>query len=1055
MQEPLQNWIPSFAAVWRLLETEQKHAVSAAALSFCLILFGVGSAFAQQGGTVRGTVTDATAGDPLPGANIVLVGTQKGAATDSDGSYAIKGVEPGTYSVRASFLGYQETVRENVQVNAGETTTVNFSLQQQQQSLDELVVVGYGEQERQSVTAAVSQVSSEDLEDVQSTSIDQALQGQASGVNVTNTGSPGEGAIVRIRGLATTNNNNPLYVVDGVPTGGIEGLNPDDIQSIEVLKDASAASVYGSRAANGVVLITTKKGTEGDTRVSFRSSIGMQSVPESKWIDVMDTQQYVEFNRTLAQNSGAAPPGEIQEGNAEDILDKNVDWQDAVFQTGLVTNNSISVSGGSDVAQYRVSGGYTREEGAVVETGFERYSLRINSNIDLGRFDVSESFSVTHRIQNPMRSSEILGLAQRYPPYISVRNSDKPGGFDGPDGNDGFDDPNPVRIQELGYEETGATKLVGNLTVGADVVEGLTFETVLGLDGEFSTYDDFIPSFVTGAGINEQGYSTITENRSSVISPLSTTTLNLDQTFGSHNLNAVAGYEVNVTWFSDLEGQGRNPLTDEIEVPGSVQEDNVGGTAGTDVLQSVFGRVTYDYEGRYLLQGSIRRDGYSRFGPNEKYGIFPAGSVGWVLSEEPFLSDVSTLSNLKIRGSYGITGNNQSLDRYEYQSTVNTSFEYPFVGGNEQGASIVGLSNPDLRWETTATLNAGVDVGLFDQSFTFSGEYYRNTTEDILLTISLPPSFGFAGDPRSNTGTVQTSGFEFTAGYQSQGEGEFDWSVDANFSTTNNEVTSLGGGNPLPGADFQQAEGQATRIEEGEPIWFFYGWEVDRLYRESDFQDDGSLNEDLPDQAGPDNDPQPGDIKFVNQNGDDEINADDRTRIGSPHPDYYFGLSGNVSWNNFDFGLSLQGAAGHQIYRDYAYWTEGMTRINNHSTKLEDAWTPDNTDTNIPRIVNGSSDPNNNNRMSTRWISDADYLRVQRVTLGYELPLNLSQVRRARIYVQAKNLYTFTGYPGYDPEVGPRDTSNPNEQGADNSIGIDTGQYVQPRAFRVGVNLDF
>lgn len=1048
MQRVLQTWLSSRGrALGRAAGNRVHRLIGIFVLGVALSIVGVGDAVAQEGGTVEGTVTDAQTGESLPGANVVLVGTDQGAATDADGSFVVQNVDAGTYSIRASFLGYEERVQENVQVQAGETTTVNFSLRQREQALDELVVVGYGRQERQDVTAAVSQVSAQQLEDIEATSLDQALQGQAAGVEVTSAGSPGTGAMVRIRGLSTTNSNDPLYVVDGVPTGGIEGLNPKDIQSIEILKDASAAAIYGSRAANGVVLVSTKSGQEGDFRVNFNSSVGVQRVPESNWLDVLNTQQYDEFNTTLAQNTDdVSVPARL----ANDSYDnQTVDWQDAVFQTGFTTSNSMGVSGGSEDAQYRVSGGYTSEEGAVIETGFERYSLRVNSAFDLGRFDVSENLSVTYRKQRPMRTNEVLGLAQRYPPYLSVRDESNVGGFNGPDQADGFDDPSPVRIQENGYEHDKITKVLGNVTAEARVVEGLTFRQVLGMDAEYGTYDNFQPPFREGE-FESQDYSAITESRFSVFSPLTTSTLNFDRNFGSHNVSAVGGYELNLTHFSDAEVDGRNPLT-LIDVPQSITEEtSVSGNEGTDVLQSAFGRVNYDYEGRYLLQASLRRDGYSRFGPNNKNGLFPSGSVGWVLSEEAFLSDVSSLSNLKLRGSYGITGNNNAVARYEYQATVTTGFGYPLSGGQATGASIVSMANENLLWETSTSLNIGADVGFFDQALTFTAEYYQNTTEDILLQISLPGSFGYAGDPRANTGTVESSGFEFAAGYQSRGSGDFSWSLDANFSTASNEVTSLGLGNPLTGAPYQQFEGTSTRIEEGKPIWYFWGWKVDRLFQEGDFDGDGNLQGDIPDQAGGDNDPQPGDIKFVDVNGDGVITDDDRTDVGSPHPDFYYGLTGNVTFRNFDASLSLQGAAGHQILRDYAYWTEGMQRINNHSTKVLDHWTPNNTDTDVPRAVAGSGDPNENNRMSDRWISDADYLRLKRLTLGYELPFNLDRVRRARIYLQSENLYTFTGYEGYDPEVGARDSET-----GDDSRGIDTGQYVQPRTFRVGVQLDF
>jgi len=1006
-----------------------------------------------QTGEVAGTVTDAETGDPLPGVNVVVVGTQQGAATDVEGRYRITGLEPGTYSVQASFVGYQEDVQEGIEVQADETATVDFSLAPAATGLEEVIVTGYGgEQQRGDVTAAISQISSQELEDANVSSFDQALQGLSSGVEVTSAGSPGQGAIVRIRGLATTNNNDPLYVIDGVPTNELEGVSPSDIESIEVLKDASAAAIYGSRASNGVVLVSTKSGQAGERRVTFNSSVGFQNVPENRWLDLLNTDQYVEVNRRLAENTdGVSVPGNIAEG--ADIPDQNVDWQDAVFQTGLVTDHSFGISGGSETSQYHVSLGYTKEEGAVVESDFERYSLRVNSSFDLGGFDISENISLSHRERNPMRTEEVIGLAQRFPPYLSVRDSDNLGGFNGPDQADGFDDPNPVRIQENGFEQEEVTKILGNVSAEAQITDGLSVRTVLGADVEYGTYDNFVPAFNDGEFQN-QDFSEIEENRFTFFQPVSTTTLNFDRTFGSHTINNVAGYEYTLTKFNESGGQGRNNVTRNIRVPGSVEEDVVSGTEATDVLHSAFNRINYNYDDKYLIQAAARYDGFSRFGPGQKWGIFPSGSAGWVVSEEPFLSDVSVLSNLKVRGSFGVTGNNQSLDRYEFQSTVSTGFEYPFGGTAQTGSAIVNLANEDLQWETTKMLNVGTDLGFFDQALTFTAEYYRNTTQDILLDISLPGSSGFAGDPRANTGEVETTGFEFTLGYESQNAGDFNWSVDANFSTVENEVTSLGRGNPINGATWQQAEGVSTRIEGGRPIWFFFGWETDRLFQEDDFASDGSLKDGIPNQAGEENDPKPGDIKFVDQDGNGVIDENDRTQIGSPHPDMFYGLTGNVTWKNFNASLTMQGAAGQQILQDFAFWTDGTERINNFRTDVLDAWTPQNTDTDQPRLVAGAGNANDNNRISDRWIEDGDYLRVKRVTLGYQLPLerfNLgSRVQRARVYVQSENLFTLTGYDGYDPEVGARDSAT-----GDASRGIDTGQYVQPRAFRVGVELTF
>lgn len=520
----------------------------------------VRSSASQQQGTITGTVTDAETGEPLAGVNVVLQGTQQGMASGANGQYRITGIEPGTYTVPASFVGYQEGVSEGIQVQAEETTTVNFVLTPTAQALEELVVVGYGEQQREAVTGSISQISSQDLEDVQATGPQEVLQGAAAGVSVVDNAEPGEGARVRIRGLNTLNTNNPLFVVDGVPVGGLKAINPSDIESIEVLKDASAAAIYGSRASGGVVLISTKGGEGGDIQVDFSSSYGVQNTHQQ--LDVMNTDQYLEWATEMQQNGGQDPP------QPSYSTDRSVDWQDKVLQQGYITNTNLAVSGGSEVSTYRLSLGFTDQKGTVRETGFERYSLRANSDFNIGRFSISENLSLSYREERGIRQDDILGLALRMPPYIPVRDTSNLGGFAGTNSPDLADDQNPVRLQELGYNRDSELSVIGNITGEARIVEGVNVRTVLGMDYDQGFSESFTPPFSTGNQWG-QGDAEITENRFFAFSPISTTTLNVDQTVDLHQVSGTAGFEVENTFFKYISARGQNPLTDQVRVIGT------------------------------------------------------------------------------------------------------------------------------------------------------------------------------------------------------------------------------------------------------------------------------------------------------------------------------------------------------------------------------------------------------------------------------------------------------------------------------------------------------
>lgn len=985
---------------------------------------------------VAGQVT-ADDGGVLPGVNIVVKGTTLGTTTDVEGRYTIGAPSPQDTLV-FSYVGF---VTREEPING--RSTIDVTLTPDTEMLGEVVVVGYGTQGRESVTAAISKVTGDQVAEAPVPDAAEALQGRTPGVTVAGD-APGEAPQVRIRGLTTPNNNSPLFVVDGVPVGNTLGVNANNIESVEVLKDASAASIYGSRAAGGVVLVTTKRGSQREgIHTEFSSYVGVQQA--WKEVDLMNTQQYVNAWTDIYQRSGdPVPPRLEQLGSGA----PSYDYQDLLFRTAPTMNYDLAFSGGGESAQYRISLGYLSQEGTIVNSGFDRYSLAVNTDFQIDRFRVGESLSVVHMERDNVRTAggrSILEHLTKFAPYLQPRDPDNPGGFNGPDQIDNNDAENPIRIQELGTDQRNETRMTGNVYGELDLIEGLTLRSVLGMETYFSNDYAFTPSFSDGEFHGLEN-AELSEVRTTFFSPITTTTLTYDQSFGAHSVNAVGGFEA---WFAlsrSAGAQGVNSLSNELKLPGTVEDDIAVGSRTRDVMLSSFGRLTYNYDGRYIIQGSIRRDGYSRFGQENRFGIFPSISVGWNVAEEAFMEG-SPFDMLKLRGSWGEVGNNNAVGAYETQATVNTNYFYVDAEGNiVSAATIPALSNQALKWETTQMTNVGFDFAILDNALDFTAEYYRNTTQDVLLTVPLPGSFGFIVDPRFNTGDVQTDGFEFSLGYRGD-SGGFGWDFTVNFGTASNEVTRLGLGSPINGAHYGGPSHDITRVEEGEPLYFFFGHKVDRLYQESDFTN-GELNDDLPQPA---EDVQPGDIKFKDVDGDGDVDTEDRTNIGNPMPDYTYGLNATLHWKNVDLSAFLQGAGGHQIYRAWAFWSEGMTRIFNGETTILNRWTPENTDTDVPRGVVG--DPAGNTRPSERWVEDGDYLRLKLVTLGYTIPSRLTGgIQNLRLYVQSRNLLTFTGYDGYDPEVGVW-SDNPGDFTSD--FGVDFGQMPQPRTFTFGVQLGF
>jgi TonB-linked SusC/RagA family outer membrane protein len=975
---------------------------------------------------VSGTVSSSDTGETLPGANVLIKGTTTGAVSNMDGRFTI--VVPSSTAVLViSSIGYVAQ-----EITVGNRTTINVVMEPDITSLSEVVVVGYGTQERAKVTGAISSVTAEDLTQLAVPDLASALQGRAPGVNITNTGSPGTGPLVRIRGIGTVGNNDPLYVIDGIPAGGLNQINNNDIESIEILKDASAAAIYGSRAANGVILVTTKKGKIGLPQVSVNSYIGIQTA--WKQLDLLNRDQYLAFGRELLTNNNDAIPQRFS--NLGEFANVETDWQGEMFRSAPIQDHNVAVTGGNEGVRYNVSVGYFNQEGIMLGTDFERISFRTNTDFKISnRISAGQTFTLAYSSRNnePFTGGRSqLEHMVKMVPYIPVRDASRLGGFRAPDRVDGSDPENPVLNAVLRTNRQQDLKILGTGYVDVDIYKGFKYKFLIGVDMNYGTLDAYTPMFNAG-DFSVSTFADISQTRSTFFSPLISNQFTYQGTFGKHSVDALAVMEQQTSLSSNLTGSGRNLLTNDVRVLQGVQNQVTNGNKIEYALISYIGRINYDYDQKYLLSASIRRDGGSRFGPGNKIGYFPAFSAGWRISEEPFMQGLGAVSDFKLRASYGETGNDRIGD-YAFQGTINSNFFYNFDGSLQGASTITSLANAELKWESTAMTNVGLDLGLFNDRLNLTFEWFDNETKGMILGVPIPHSLGYDGAPVANVGTVSNRGIEASLGYR-KFTGDFTWSVDANFSTVKNELVSLGTGNTIFGPSFQ---GDAyTYTEEGQPIAYFYGWIADGLFQEGDetIQQPNA---------------KPGDIRFRDVNDDGIITDDDRTYLGHYLPDFTYGLNLSAEWKNFDMTMFIQGVQGNEIFSNIRYHTEGMTRLFNASTAVLDRWTPTNTDTDVPRAV--SSDPNRNSRASSRFIEDGSYMRIKNLAIGYTFPSQWfgKTISNVRVYVSSQNLLTVTNYSGYDPEIGVRTGINSSL-----GTGIDYGQFPQPRTFIGGLQVTF
>lgn len=995
--------------------------------------------------SVSGKVTSET-NEGLPGVNVTMKGATTGTVTDASGNYQL--TVPENATLVFSYIGY---VTEEVAV--GNRTTINVRLVPDIKSLSEVVVVGYGTQERAKVTGAISSVSAEEITALPVASLDAALQGRAAGVTVTNRGAPGTNPTVRIRGVGTVGNTDPLYVIDGVPAGGLNAINPNDIESIEVLKDAASAAIYGSRAANGVILVTTKKGTRGKTKITADVYYGVQQA--WKLLDLLNRDQYTAYGTDLLQNANAALPDRFS--NLGEFANVNTDWQDEMFRSAPIQDYNLGISGGTENALFNVSGGYFNQKGVMLGTDFQRASFRANTSFKFGRVNVGQTLAVAYTDQNnePFSGgrSQLEHIIKSVP-YIPVRDASRPGGFRAPDRIDGSDPENPVLNATLRTNNTQNLKLLGTAFADIDLIGGLKYRFQLGLDMNYSTNETFTPSFNAG-DFSVSPNAVLAQTRNTYVSPVLTNQLSFNKTLGAHTIDAVAVVERQTSVFTSLNAGGQNGLSNDIIIVNSnALQPNIGGNRAETALLSYIGRVNYDFNGKYLLGASIRRDGASRFAPGKKWGWFPAVSAGWRISQEGFMDAVPVVSDLKLRASYGLTGNWQIGD-YGYLNTISGNHNYKFAGASLLPAYTVStLASTNIQWESTAMANVGLDMGFFEDRLTASVEWFSNETRDMLLPVPIPPSLGYDGAPTENVGNVTNKGFEFMLGYRKTA-GAFQWSVNGNISFIKNKFTNLGTGTTIFGPGFEGDP--VTYTEVGQPIAYFFGWVVDKIYQtQEEINNDNSSdgNSTTPYQN---NATAPGDIRFKDLNNDGVVNASDRTNIGHFLPDFSYGINGTANWKNFDLTIFIQGVSGNEILNTNLYDLEGMTRLFNSGTAVLNRWTPTNTNTDVPRAI--ANDPNRNSRISTRFIENGSYLRIKNLSVGYTIPTDLLKsfgngfLSSIRVYVSTSNLLTLTKYSGYDPEIGVR--SDITGSSVTLSNGVDYGQFPQARTVFGGIQLGF
>ncbi len=1050
-----------------------------------LLILSITTPGFAQNGKVSGKVTDTEKGQSLPGVTVKVQGTNEGTVTDVNGNYSIKATA--NNNLVFSFVGFNTQT-----ISVGSSNTVNVKLAPDTKSLSEVVVIGYGTTKRKDLTGSVASVSAAQIEQVPVTSVDQALQGRAAGVQVVNNdGAPGNGVTVVIRGVGSFGSSDPLYVVDGYPiTGGLNNINPSDIASIDVLKDASATAIYGVRAANGVVIVTTKKGKKDGVQISFDSYASLQAKP--KKYKVLNAQQWA----TLA-NEDHATEGtfdELPEWSNPSAL-TNVDWQDEVYRTGLKQNYNLAIRGGSDKVQSAVSLGYYDQKGIVLGSYFKRFNMSANVDYSVAKW-LKSSTSAKYSRQdqnNPFGTGSLQQLTELIPTITGnkLTNLAKDA-----NGNYGFYNPvnlytkswnNPLYTIEQNDYKNLNNYFLGTSSLEATIIDGLKIKTNAGINvSDFSGYffqpEDDRSSDQYGLGGANQ-LSQYSQSANNTFEYLWENTISYDKTFGKHAISFLGGVSQQENTTRVIGGNGNNLPGNGIRDLSQVQNLVAYGNQVTYSLASQFGRLSYKFDDKYLITGTVRRDGSSKFAQGHQYGVFPSASVAWRAKQESFLKDVDWLSDLKFRGGWGQVGNQGNIQDFQYaalyssggSASSTTNYGYPFNKVYQPGVALTQLANPDLKWETDQQTDIGMDVAFLHGDLTFTADYYDKTSKNFLLPLATPNQTGFAYQTQ-NVGNIQNKGFEFALNYRHQANKDFNYGIGLNITTVNNKLLSIIRSNSyvdnlvtLTGLA-ATGWGSYSRTNIGQPIGEFFGYKSLGI-----FQTQAQINALNASAAAKNpsnpyyqkNTTQPGDRYFADTNGDGQITASDRTSLGSPLPKFYGGFTLDATYKAFDFNAYFYGTYGNKIlnYQERmleSFQAPGFVGVENVGLNYyQNHWTPTNPSNRYARVTY-NDDVSGNNVPSSVYVENGSYLRLKNLTIGYSLPTALIKkltLTKVRFYVSGQNLFTITKYSGIDPEIGTASgtnvTTGATSQVSASASGIDQGNYANSKFYTLGVNVTF
>ncbi|WP_421764932.1 SusC/RagA family TonB-linked outer membrane protein [Ekhidna sp.] len=1014
------------------------------------------AAFSMAQVTVSGTITDAN-GETLPGVTVLEVGTSNGAITDIDGKYTV------SVGSKESVLSFTYIGFAAQEVVVGERTVIDVVMEEDLGELEEVVVIGYGTRKKKVLTGAISSVSSEELNKQPVARIDQAIQGRVAGVQILNqSGQPGEAPQIRIRGIGTNGDNSPLILVDGIAVASIDNINAGDVQSVEVLKDAASSSIYGARAANGVILITTKSGGDGRFSITYSGYVGVQNV--AKKVDLLNAEQY----QQLMADAGASDLN----GNPFDpneIPQNNTNWQDQLYSKNVpIESHEISMSGGNEKSSFASSISYFNQEGIIGgdKSKLERYIGRVKGSVNLNKYlKTGASVNYTHLkargvTSNGSFNSE-LGSALNIDPLTAVYETDpdvltdptrfyannpvvtdENGNVFGISNNVGQEVVNPLAQLQIQNGTFSKDQILGRFYAEAYPIEGLTFKTDAGIDLSFLENNNFNEAYFLSA-TNAREFTGLFKSFARNVTLQWENTLMYQKEVGDHRLNALVGTTAVERKFEDLFGtaQGAPVENPNLRYLGLAVDSTMatGSGAFNSSLLSYFGRLLYDYKDRISLSATYRRDGSSNFGTNNQFGNFWSFGASWVINEEPFFPDLKNLSFLKLRASWGQNGNDR-IPGFAFESPVDFNIAYNFQGAPFQGATPAFFANQDIRWESSNQLDIAIETGMFDNRLTATLDYYKRVTEGLLQFERLPGTLGIPGT-FNNVGEMQNEGFEIELGWRNT-SGGLSYSIGLNATYNKNTMTKIADESGfIPGASWALA-GEVTRIIEGQPVTSFFGYKTNGIFQ---------TPADVFSYIGSDGNPiqpnaQPGDIRYVDVNGDGQITDDDRTVLGSPLPDWILGTNLSASYKNFDFSALLSGSFGLEVFN-------GMGRpdipTSNRQTYILDRWTQENPSNSVPRLA--VIDPNRNYTRVTDMLNirNGAFVRVRNVQLGYTVSKSTVEKIGAtnwRVYFSVENIYTFTGYEGSDPEVGGPSVVD---------TGIDRGIYPQPRTFRLGTSISF